>query len=102
MPKVQIRLDLRELRRERALRQEDLGSFWMVLQVEKGRRLPGTSTLARWSAKLGLPAPEVMAACRESHRRAMVARGKPARLVGHGRLSCVKRSGSAARKGGRS
>lgn len=76
MAKVQIRSDLRELRRERALRQEDLGSFWTVLQVEKGRRLPGPSTLSRWAAALSLPPVVVMDACRESQRRALVARGR--------------------------
>jgi hypothetical protein len=103
--KLEIRFDLRELRRSHALRQGELGSFWTVLQVEKGRRLPGPTVLAQWAAKLGLPAPTVMAACRESQRRALVARGRSQRLVvgkAHRLGSCAHVSRRAVRKAGQS
>lgn len=96
---------LQDLVSERALRLKDLGPKPTMTLINSGRRLPGPKALARMAAALDLPAPQVMAACRESQRRAMVARGRPARLVvggAHRRLSCPKRSAVVGRKGGRS
>lgn len=98
------KLDLREIRRERAMTQPQLGGTWTVVQVEAGRRLPGPSTLRRWAARLSLPSQVVMAACRESQRRALVARARSARVVvgqGHRGRSCQRSNRTGVRKAGR-
>lgn len=63
---------LSEIRRERGLTQEQIGCRQMVCLIETGKRLPGPHALTRIANALGLPAIEVMAACRASakHRRA--------------------------------
>lgn len=93
---------LQDLVSERALRLKDLGPKPTMTLINSGRRLPGPKALARMAAVLALPAPDVMAACRESQRRALVARERSRRLVGraHRRLSCPKRSTAGGRKGG--
>lgn len=78
----------------------------MASRYENGHDRPSPDSLtkiaAALSAVLPVTVPEVVAACRESQRRALVARGQSPRLVGHGRLSCPKRSEAAGRKVGRS
>lgn len=92
---------LQDLVSERALRLKDLGPKPTMTLINSGRRLPGPKALARMAAVLDLPAPQVMAACRESQRRALVVRGKRARVVGkHRRLSCRNLTTTGGRKGG--
>ncbi len=98
---------LRDLRESRGLPQSAIGVHQvMASRYENGHERPSPESLqkiaAALSAVLPVTVPEVVAACRESQRRALVARGQPARVVGHGRLSCPKRSPAAARKAGRS
>lgn len=84
-----------ELVQERALRLKDLGPKPTMTLFNSGRRLPGPRALSRMATVLDLPAVSVMAACRESQRRALVARERSRRLVGkgHRRGSCPQRSG---------
>lgn len=92
-----------ELVQERALRLKDLGPKPTMTLFNSGRCLPGPRALSRMATVLDLPAVSVMAACRESQRRALVARGRSLALVGKGHRSsaCPKRSAGGVRKGGR-
>lgn len=91
-----------ELVQERALRLKDLGPKPTMTLFNSGRRLPGPRALSRMATVLDLPAVSVMAACRESQRRALVARGRSLALVGksHRRVSCTKPSRAGVRKVG--
>jgi transcriptional regulator with XRE-family HTH domain len=82
-------LSLQELRRGLGLRQTDLGNHCTVIRVEKGRALPSPRTLTAWAAIAGLPPAQVMAACRESQRRALVARAGRSRSRRTGRAGGV-------------
>lgn len=96
---------LRDLRESRGLSQASIGVHQvMASRYENGHERPSPDSLtkiaAALSAVLPVTVPEVVAACRESQRRALVARGRAARVVGHGRLSCAHRSRTTGRKVG--
>lgn len=96
---------LRDLRESRGLSQSALGIHQvMVSRYENGHEYPSPASITKIATALAAVAPvtvpEVVAACRESQRRALVARGRAARVVGHGRLSCAHRSRTTGRKVG--
>lgn len=95
---------LQDLVSERALRLKDLGPKPTMTLINTGRRLPGPKALARMALVLSLPALDVMAACRESQRRALVARARSRRLVGkaHRSGSCAQPTSRTVQKAGRS
>lgn len=96
---------LRDLRESRGLSQASIGVHQvMASRFENGHTRPSAATMqkitAALSAVLPVSVPEVVAACRESQRRALVARGQMGKA--HRSLSCRQRSGRAVRKAGRS
>jgi len=62
-------LDLRSLRLSKGLRQDDIGNRKDVVDVEKGRRMPGRRLIRRMADGLGVPTDVVYVACQESCRR---------------------------------
>jgi transcriptional regulator with XRE-family HTH domain len=97
MSKAIHKQTLRDLRRERGLVQGDLGGICAVSMTENGHQLPGPRLLATWAKILGLPPIQVMAACRESQRQAlMVARAGRGRTRRTGRGDGVVGKGRAA------
>lgn len=103
---------LQDLREARGLPQSAIGVHQvMASRYENGHERPSPASLQKIAAALTaahpaepISVPQVVAACRESQRRAMVARARSARLVGkaHRRLSCPQRTPAAVRKAGRS
>jgi len=63
-------LDLRSLRLSKGLRQDDIGNRKDVVDVEKGRKMPGQRLIRRMSVALGVPTDVVFAASQESVRLA--------------------------------
>lgn len=63
-------LDLRSLRLSKGLRQDDIGNRKDVVEVEKGRKMPGQRLIRRMAAALGVPTDVVFAASQESARLA--------------------------------
>jgi transcriptional regulator with XRE-family HTH domain len=67
---MQDTLDLRSLRLSKGLRQDDIGNRRDVVDVEKGRKMPGRRLIRRMAIALAVPTDAVYAACQESCRRA--------------------------------
>lgn len=63
-------LDLRSLRLSKGLRQDDIGNRKDVVDVEKGRKMPGQRLIRRMALALSVPTEVVFAASQESVRRA--------------------------------
>jgi transcriptional regulator with XRE-family HTH domain len=61
--------DLRSLRLSKGLRQDDIGNRKDVVDVEKGRKMPGQRLIRRMAIALQVPTEVVFAACQESGRR---------------------------------
>ncbi len=61
--------DLRSLRLSKGLRQDDIGNRKDVVDVEKGRKMPGQRLIRRMATALQVPTDVVFAACQESVRR---------------------------------
>jgi transcriptional regulator with XRE-family HTH domain len=61
--------DLRSLRLSKGLRQDDIGNRKDVVDVEKGRKMPGQRLIRRMAIALQVPTEVVFAACQESVRR---------------------------------
>ena len=61
--------DLRSLRLSKGLRQDDIGNRKDVVDVEKGRKMPGQRLIRRMATALEVPTEVVFAACLESVRR---------------------------------
>lgn len=64
--------DLRSLRLSKGLRQDDIGNRKDVVDVEKGRKMPGQRLIRRMALALSVPTDVVFAASQESVRRAVV------------------------------
>jgi transcriptional regulator with XRE-family HTH domain len=65
--------DLKALRLSKGLRQDDIGNRKDVVDVEKGRKMPGQRLIRRMATALKVPTEVVFAACQESVRRAAAA-----------------------------
>ena len=61
--------DLRSLRLSKGLRQDDIGNRKDIVDVEKGRKMPGQRLIRRMATALEVPTDVVFAACQESGRR---------------------------------
>ena len=61
--------DLKSLRLSKGLRQDDIGNRKDVVDVEKGRKMPGQRLIRRMANALNVPTDLVFAACQESFRR---------------------------------
>ena len=70
-------LDLRTLRLSKGLRQDDIGNRKDVVDIEKGRRMPGRKLLRRMANALGVATDVVFNACLESGRRYVLKATEP-------------------------
>jgi transcriptional regulator with XRE-family HTH domain len=73
--------DLESLRLSKGLRQDDIGNRKDVVDVEKGRKMPGQRLIRRMASALDVPTETVFAACQESVRRSQ---GEPASVANVG------------------